>query len=84
LYQLLALLRAGECVDHNDTVTGDDKPCVRPTLRAPAGISDGGIDAWSEAANGGCGRLMLERAGEEPSQNDDWKSWEGQAEPKLM
>ena len=84
LYQLVPLLRAGECVDYNDTVTGNDKAGVGPALRAPAGITDGRVDPWSETANGGCGMLMIERAGEQSGQNDNWKSWEGQAEPKLM
>lgn len=83
-YQLLPLLRAGKGIDYDDTVAGDNEPRIGPPLRAPAGISDGRIDPWSKAANCGCGRLLLERAGEEPGQNDNWKSREGQAEPKLM
>lgn len=82
-YQLLALLGAGECVDDDDTVAGNDKTRIGPALRASTGISNGGEHTWCQRADGRSGRRLRGRAGEDPGQaNKCW--WKDQAETKLM
>jgi hypothetical protein len=70
LDQLLALLRAGQGVNHNDTLAGDHEARVGLPLRPPPGISDGGIHVWSQTADGRGRRWLRSRAGEEPGNND--------------
>ena len=48
--QLLPLLRARQCVDDENTFTGDHETGVGSALGPAAGISQGGVYAGSKAA----------------------------------
>ena len=49
--QLLPLLGAGQRIDDHDACPGDHKTGVGSSLRAPSGVSDGGIHSGRELAN---------------------------------